>query len=403
MKKFYTLAAAAVLTCSTFNFAFAQAKKVLYITQDKGTGWDATAAPQNNDAVIQLLKRDSNFDVTVRVLTSDEANAAATAVDMAPYDVVVIQESLGSSSAILSPTGTLGLSRFTKPTLYNKPYSLRAGRALAAGTAGEGIDASMNSTVVDGTQVPGFTVLSMTVPTANRTNELFKGISFTDEAGTLPVFKTGSTDNGGAPTGTQAYKGFSYNNAIVLTPANRTLAEFAGNADRSIAATGTPIFFNDIPANTQIGSETTQARIIMMGMNYGALNKDAGSNLTREGLTLWRNAIYSLAGLTVPTTLANPLVTNLATEKSNALFSLGQNYPNPTNGSTTIQFELKKAGAIALEVFDITGRKVATLAEGNKAAGAHEVRFVNTLNSGVYFYKLSANGVSATRKMVVAN
>lgn len=74
---------------------------------------------------------------------------------------------------------------------------------------------------------------------------------------------------------------------------------------------------------------------------------------------------------------------------------LAQNFPNPFNPSTTIQYVLKHAGDVSLIVYDMVGRQVATLVQGREAPGSHQVRFDGTgLSSGVYFYTLkTAEGV----------
>jgi hypothetical protein len=83
-------------------------------------------------------------------------------------------------------------------------------------------------------------------------------------------------------------------------------------------------------------------------------------------------------------------------------YTLRQNYPNPFNPSTTISFSLRNAVDVKLEVFNVTGQKVATLLNGVQAAGDHTVEFNATnLASGLYFYKLSASGFTATKKMVL--
>jgi hypothetical protein len=81
---------------------------------------------------------------------------------------------------------------------------------------------------------------------------------------------------------------------------------------------------------------------------------------------------------------------------------LYQNSPNPTNGKTTIAFELPKSEQIVLEVMDMTGKQVAVLANGNTDAGRHEVE-INTdkFANGVYVYRLSAGGESVTKSMVI--
>ena len=84
-------------------------------------------------------------------------------------------------------------------------------------------------------------------------------------------------------------------------------------------------------------------------------------------------------------------------------FALHQNFPNPFNPSTTIAFDLPQSAEIELTIFDIAGRKVATVAAGKFAAGPHSLNFdAANLASGVYFYQLSAeNGVRLSRKMLL--
>jgi len=85
-----------------------------------------------------------------------------------------------------------------------------------------------------------------------------------------------------------------------------------------------------------------------------------------------------------------------------AAFGLSQNYPNPFNPSTVISFHLPVNSHVTLKVFDVTGREVATLVEGNLAAGNHTVPFVpRDLAGGIYFYQLTAGKFSQTRKTIL--
>jgi hypothetical protein len=83
-------------------------------------------------------------------------------------------------------------------------------------------------------------------------------------------------------------------------------------------------------------------------------------------------------------------------------YALGQNYPNPFNPTTTIQFNLKVQGMTTLEVYDILGRKVATLLNQEMKAGTHVVNF-NATNfaSGVYFYRLQSGNFNQIKKMML--
>jgi len=80
--------------------------------------------------------------------------------------------------------------------------------------------------------------------------------------------------------------------------------------------------------------------------------------------------------------------------------SLAQNYPNPFNANTNISFSLAEAGNVNLSVYDITGRLVVTLVDGQMDAGSHVVAWdASSVSSGVYFYKLATAEFSATKSM----
>jgi GH18 family chitinase/regulation of enolase protein 1 (concanavalin A-like superfamily) len=82
--------------------------------------------------------------------------------------------------------------------------------------------------------------------------------------------------------------------------------------------------------------------------------------------------------------------------------TLFQNYPNPFNPSSVIKYGLPFTAMVSLEVYNILGQRVATLVNGEQQAGYHEVVFENsTLGSGVYFYRLSGNNFTITKKMMV--
>ncbi len=83
-------------------------------------------------------------------------------------------------------------------------------------------------------------------------------------------------------------------------------------------------------------------------------------------------------------------------------FRLSQNYPNPFNPSTKISFSLPKSSFVKMAVYDITGREVETLVDMNMTAGTFEVDFdASKLTSGVYFYKITTEGFTDTRKMML--
>ncbi len=82
--------------------------------------------------------------------------------------------------------------------------------------------------------------------------------------------------------------------------------------------------------------------------------------------------------------------------------TLRQNYPNPFNASSTLEYTLPKAGKVELKLFDPMGREVGTLVDFQQSAGSYRVKLDgSTLSSGTYFCRLSCNGNSAIKKMVL--
>lgn len=83
-------------------------------------------------------------------------------------------------------------------------------------------------------------------------------------------------------------------------------------------------------------------------------------------------------------------------------FALNQNYPNPFNPVTNISFELPFDSQVSLTVYDMSGKEVARLVNEFRPAGFYDVSF-NAMNlaSGIYFYKLFANGQQMIKKMTV--
>jgi len=88
-------------------------------------------------------------------------------------------------------------------------------------------------------------------------------------------------------------------------------------------------------------------------------------------------------------------------------FWLAQNFPNPFNQSTSINYKLRSSGLISLKVFNLLGEEVATLVSGYQPAGLHQVTWDGRNNrgevvaSGLYFYQLSLGNATQTRKLTL--
>ena len=101
------------------------------------------------------------------------------------------------------------------------------------------------------------------------------------------------------------------------------------------------------------------------------------------------------------TATTDPTVSVIETNILNSYY-LYQNYPNPFNPATRISYKVGEPGLVQLKVYNVLGVEVATLVNEYKNSGNYSVDF-NALNlsSGVYFYSLSLNNFTQTRKMIL--
>lgn len=96
------------------------------------------------------------------------------------------------------------------------------------------------------------------------------------------------------------------------------------------------------------------------------------------------------------------ILTSTEYEELPQVFSLHQNYPNPFNPATVISYQLAENSNVKLEVFDVTGRRVAALVNGRQNAGNHQVVFeAGNLASGIYITRLQAGNKIFIQKMTL--
>lgn len=115
---------------------------------------------------------------------------------------------------------------------------------------------------------------------------------------------------------------------------------------------------------------------------------------------------FSYAGFGPTNIYANQegLVTGI-TQNGNTVpksYSLDQNYPNPFNPTTNIKFSIPNAGVVKIAVYDVMGRKVTDLVNQHMTAGSYTTDFnAALLSSGIYFYTITADGFTETKKMML--
>ncbi|RJP75245.1 MAG: T9SS C-terminal target domain-containing protein, partial [Candidatus Zixiibacteriota bacterium] len=273
----------------------------------------------------------------------------------------------------------------------------------------------------------------------------FLGNGYTNASGSAAITVTGTLPFGGSATLTvTAYNRIPYFSQIAivggtppaldvtLTPVGSTQIPAGGGSftyDATLANTGAAA----VSFNAWIGQYTPAGQWQGPLLGPLALTLPAGANITRQrsqnvpgtaapgsytyrgyvgfyGNTAWDSSSFSytkLSGdaegtvhdwanwgesfdLEIPVTVLPETVV------------LKGSYPNPFNPSATIAFDLPQVTWVTLQVFDLQGRRVATLVDGLRTAGSHQATFDATgLPSGLYLYRLNAGGLESVGKMML--
>jgi hypothetical protein len=174
--------------------------------------------------------------------------------------------------------------------------------------------------------------------------------------------------------------------------------------------TGTGIVNSYFAYSTDAGNTWVNQRLSDSSFSYISVNSDV-RNGEYIGIDVFNNKIIPVwcddrkgtpnqeiytANLSIPVSVQNQ---KHAVPQS---YTLYQNYPNPFNPVTTIEYYLPNPSHVILKIFDLSGREVRTLADGEKNSG-FQVEYFNSTEfaSGVYFYTLEAGKFRNTKKLVI--
>jgi hypothetical protein len=191
------------------------------------------------------------------------------------------------------------------------------------------------------------------------------------------------------------------------------IAYLAGH-DSTLFADIDSVAYNEAPTWThRVNSAWAQGPYVIEGHNFVGSYRIKGV-IGQVGPTRTMLANYSWAYLNdtgantrvdLIDDVMNWLSGAVAVEEPEPLpqtYSLTPPYPNPFNAQATIEYALPNEAAISLSVFDIQGRKVATLSEGTKPAGYHRLIWdAKGMPSGLYFVRLKAGEFEDTKKMTL--
>jgi outer membrane protein assembly factor BamB len=156
--------------------------------------------------------------------------------------------------------------------------------------------------------------------------------------------------------------------------------------------TMTGIIAHDVPPEAPTGSYVYTAKIgtsMQEQWDYGSFDFEVIEG-TKIGTTGWQVVEFSIEG--------KDMLSGLAVNLPTKFTGLG-NSPNPFNVSSIISYNLETSGNVTLEVYDLLGRRVATLVDGEQQSGEHQVLWdASQCASGIYFYRLTAGDFTETRR-----
>ena len=316
----------------------------------------------------------------------------------------------------------LAIDYVTKENISGFPYSLGANTETApiiADVNGDGfpdIIATVSAQgIIKGISHTGSELFSMTVGKAIKQDVLFydfngdgsKELLFTTYDGFVTAKKIDGTNLANFPIHVGA---FIESNMLLTNIDNNGLCMLFGDANgylHAVKPDGTeagnfPIYLNDnLKIAAALGDVDGDGDLDLAVSNISGMQL---LDLKRMGRSPWimhrgnpgrTGAMFD--ALTDNDDLDVPVLTT----------SLLGNYPNPFNPETTISYNLKDAGQVTLDIYNLKGQKVKTLVNENKAAGSHNVVWNGTdtnnksVSSGVYFYKIRNGKFSSTKKMIL--
>jgi hypothetical protein len=157
--------------------------------------------------------------------------------------------------------------------------------------------------------------------------------------------------------------------------------------------TGSPIYTRTDahPSPTEATDTIWQTKTVDIPNSYNGSQIYVGfQHYANDMDVLWLDEI----------TLIEKLVTGI--DKTNNDLIVSENYPNPVSTSTMFSYQLTKNVNVNVEVYDLAGRLVISMPQGNQDAGTHRVTInAENLSNGTYFYALTAGDYKTTKKMVV--
>lgn len=184
---------------------------------------------------------------------------------------------------------------------------------------------------------------------------------------------------------------------IEIDPAlhNQGMIEVAVDYDSSQVGLGLLLFLKNGEVIEQIDTSENKPQLYLStNVNWQDVEKLGIVVANYDNSTSVKNVVVYVSQLGNAIPIKDPDIPNQ--------IRVYQNYPNPFNAGTTISFELPRNAFVKIDVFDITGRKVASLTNETYPVGRHVVPFnASQLSSGVYLYRMQIDDMSFIKKMTL--
>ena len=187
---------------------------------------------------------------------------------------------------------------------------------------------------------------------------------------------------------------------IILRTTNRGINWISQTSGTS--NTLNSVCFTDVNNGMTVGITGTILRTTNGGTTW--ISQTSGTSNYLNSVSIidaYNGTAVGMTGTILRTTNGGVFVNQISSEIPER-FSLYQNYPNPFNPSTKINYDIPKASYVKLIVYDVLGKKIATLVNEKLSSGSYEVDWNGSgYPSGVYFYKLTTGDYVETKKMIL--
>jgi hypothetical protein len=381
----------------------------VFLSTNNGTSWAQCPSPTFGGDVITLgpvwgIDSKEEIFVSAGLREAFSSNNGSTWQEIetdssAPYDPTISAFAIGMNGDIL--------------VAFDGGSSM-----LWSGSYGRGTEWDQQGVDNNNSQIfPTFVAYNPAgVFFAGTNTALYKSTTFSGEFWTGPLSSAPASGFGINVSMAFNSSGFGKNSTIIVAGGSNGLFLSTNNGTNWTTITPGAANLNTVFA-LAIGKNGNIYAGLSTGGMYASTDtgkswNDISSGLTSNtvnalaidtGGTLYAGTNNGVFQYLTSTNQAPPSDVKAGTSNVPASLTLAQNTPNPVTSSTSIQFTVPEAGPVSLKVFDATGREVTTVANDYYAPGTYTVSLdAHNLVSGVYIYRLEANGQSVARTCVVS-